>query len=150
MLLQTLRKLGSLDSRFPHSMETCRVQCHGQTAQPRVVACKVVAADNRIVLQPGNQGGSFIEDLRSKRRKRTFERNGVYVLPWLVVKQNSQKRLTLWSSRAQTTRPAGLPVSPVTSAETNMDVSVEESGPSGITRCFSFAENFYLVIAKLT
>ena len=29
-------------------------------------------------------------------------------------------------------RPAGLPVSPVTSAETNMDVSVEESGPASV------------------
>ena len=35
-----------------------------------VAACKMVAAGNRIVLQPENQGGSFIEDVRSKRRKR--------------------------------------------------------------------------------
>ena len=40
-----------------------------------VAACKVVAAGNRIVMQPENQGGSFIEDVRSKRRKRIFERN---------------------------------------------------------------------------
>ena len=40
-----------------------------------------------------NQGGSFIEDVRSKRRKRIFERNGAYVLPCWVVKQTSQKRL---------------------------------------------------------
>ena len=53
---------------------------------------KVVAASNRIVLQPEDQGGSFLENVRSKRRKRIFERNGVYVLPcW--VKGNSQKRL---------------------------------------------------------
>ena len=38
--------------------------------KPLVAACKVVAAGNRIVLQPQNQGGSFIEDVRSKRRKR--------------------------------------------------------------------------------
>ena len=58
-----------------------------------VAACKVVAAGNRIVLQPESQGGSFIEDVRSKRRKRIFERNEVYVLPCWLVKQNSQKRL---------------------------------------------------------
>ena len=61
--------------------------------KPLVAACKVVAAGNRIVLQPENQGGSFIEDVHSKRRRRIFERNGVYVLPCWVVKQNSQKRL---------------------------------------------------------
>ena len=35
--------------------------------KPLVAACKVVAAGNRIVLQPRNQGGSFIEDVRSKQ-----------------------------------------------------------------------------------
>ena len=63
--------------------------------KPLVAACKVVAAGNRIVMQSENQGGSFTEDVRSKRRKRIFERNGVYVLPCWVVKQNSQKRLAL-------------------------------------------------------
>ena len=58
-----------------------------------VATWKVVAADNRIVTQPENQGGSFIEDVRSKRKKRIFGRNGVFVLPCWVVKQNSQKRL---------------------------------------------------------
>ena len=58
-----------------------------------VAACKVVAAGNRILLQPENQGGSFIEDVRSKRWNRIFERNGVYVLPCWLVKQNFQKRL---------------------------------------------------------
>ena len=38
--------------------------------KPLVAACKVVAAGNRIVMQPENQGGSFIEDGRSKHRKR--------------------------------------------------------------------------------
>ena len=33
---------------------------------PLVAACKVVAADNRNVLQPQSQGCSFIEDVRSK------------------------------------------------------------------------------------
>ena len=61
--------------------------------KPLVAACKVAAAGNRIVLQPENQGGSFIEDVRSKRRKRTFERNGVYVLPCWLVKQSPQKAL---------------------------------------------------------
>ena len=58
-----------------------------------VATCKVVAAGNRIVLQPENQGGSFIKDVLSKRRKRIFERNGVYVLPCWLVKQSPQKRL---------------------------------------------------------
>ena len=63
--------------------------------KPLVAACKVVAAGNRIVLRPENQFGSFIEDVRSKRRKRIFERNGVNVLPCWIVKQNSQKPLAL-------------------------------------------------------
>ena len=49
--------------------------------EPLLAACGVVAADNRIVMHPENQGCSFIEDVRSKRRKRIFERNGVYLLP---------------------------------------------------------------------
>ena len=36
--------------------------------KPLVAACKAVAACNRIVLQLENQGGSFIEDMCSKRR----------------------------------------------------------------------------------
>ena len=60
---------------------------------PLVAACKVVAAGNRIVLQPEDRGRSFIEDVRSKRRKRIFDRNGVYVLPCWVVTGNSQERL---------------------------------------------------------
>ena len=52
--------------------------------KPLVAACKVVAAGNRIVLWSENQVVSFIEDVRSKRRKRIFR--------W-VVKQNSQKPL---------------------------------------------------------
>ena len=61
--------------------------------KPLVAACKVVAAGNRIVLQPENQDGSIIEDVRSKRRKLIFERSGVFVLPCWVAKQTSQKRL---------------------------------------------------------
>ena len=61
--------------------------------KPLVAAWKVVAAGNRIVLQPENQGGSFIEDVRSKRRKRVYERNGVYVLPCWLVKQSPRKRV---------------------------------------------------------
>ena len=49
--------------------------------KPLVAACKV--AVGRIVMQPENQVGSFIEDVRSKRRKRIFERNGVFVAPVL-------------------------------------------------------------------
>ena len=59
--------------------------------KPLVAACKVVAASNRIVLQL--QGGSFIADVRSKGRKRIFERNVAYVFPCGVVKQTSPKRL---------------------------------------------------------
>ena len=92
--------------------------------KPLVAACKVVAAGNRIVLQPESQDGSFIEDVRSKRRKRIFERNGVYVLPCWVVRQTSQKRLA-----PLVKRPAGLAVSPVIRTEANMDVSVEVRGP---------------------
>ena len=61
--------------------------------KPLVAACKVVAAGNRIVLQPENQGGSSIEDVLSKRRKRMYERTGVYVFLCWLVKQKSQKRL---------------------------------------------------------
>ena len=43
--------------------------------KPLVAACKVVAAGNRIVLQPENQGGSLIEYVRSMRRRRIFERS---------------------------------------------------------------------------
>ena len=37
--------------------------------KPLVAACKVVAAGSRTMLQPESQGGSFIEDVRSKRQK---------------------------------------------------------------------------------
>ena len=85
--------------------------------KPLVAACKVVAAGNRIVLQPKNQGGSFIEDVRLKRRKRIFERNGVYVLPCWVVKQNSQKRWAPSVKSCPNDRPAGLPLFPVTNSD---------------------------------
>ena len=39
--------------------------------KPLVAACMVVAAGSRVALQPENQGGSFIKDVLSKRRKRT-------------------------------------------------------------------------------
>ena len=61
--------------------------------KPLVWASNVVAESNRIVLQPEDQGGSFLEDVRSKRRKRIFERNGVNVLPCWIVMENPQKRL---------------------------------------------------------
>ena len=72
--------------------------------------------------------------VRSKRRKRIFEGNGVYVLPRWVVKQSSQKRLAFFG-RVVPKRPEGLPVSPVTSAETNMDVGVEESRSVSVKEC---------------
>ena len=95
-----------------------------------VAACKVFAAGNRIVLQTENQGGSFIEDVRSKRKERIFERNGVYV-PVLDRQANFTKAVGA-SGRDVPKRPAGLSVSPVTSARTNMDLKVEESGPVSV------------------
>ena len=66
-------------------VQNLKISVMDKLHKPLVAACKVVAAGNRIVLQPENQGGSFIEDVRSKRRKRIYERNGVYVLPcWLA------------------------------------------------------------------
>ena len=62
--------------------------------KPLVAASKFVAAGNRIVLQPEDLGGSFLEDVRSKRRKRIFERNGK------GIRRNDWR---LWTSRAQTT-----------------------------------------------
>ena len=90
----------------PGDVQNLKFSVMDNLHKPLVAACKVVAAGNRIVLQPENQGGSFVEDVRSKRRKRIFERNGVYVLPcWQV-----------------------LSVSPITRLETNLDVNVAESG----------------------
>ena len=66
--------------------------------KPLSAACKVFAADNRVVMHPEDQGGSSIEDVRSKRRIRIVERIGVFVLPCCVVKQNSQKRRLLVKS----------------------------------------------------
>ena len=76
-------------------VESLKFSVMDKLHKPLVVACMVVAAGNRIVLQPENQGGSFIEDVRSKHRKRIFERSGENVLPCWVVKQTSQKRLAL-------------------------------------------------------
>ena len=95
--------------------------------KPLVATSRVVAAGNRIVLQPEDQGGSYIEDVRSKRRKRIFERNGVYVLPCSVVKGNSQKRLAPLDESPK--RPAGLPASPVTSAEESGPARADGYGP---------------------
>ena len=68
--------------------------------EPLVEACKVVAAGNRLVLQPENQGGSFIEDARSKRRKRIFERNGVYVLARVLGRQANFTKAASASAQA--------------------------------------------------
>ena len=58
-------------------VQNLKVSVVDKLYKPLVVAYKV----DRIVLQPENQGGSLIEDVRSNRRKRIFERNGVHVLP---------------------------------------------------------------------
>ena len=70
------------------------VQCHGQVAHTigsGVQSCRCRQLD---LAAAETQRGSFIEDVRSKHRKRIFERNGVYVLsPCWLVKQSPQKRL---------------------------------------------------------
>ena len=92
---EKIRELGfkTPTLKFQHGdVQNLKFSVVDKLHKPLVAACKVVAAGSRIVLQPEDQGGSFIEDMRSKRRKRIFERNGVFVLPCWVVKQNSQKR----------------------------------------------------------
>ena len=89
-------ELGVEDSDTQISEWRCaefEVQCMDKLHNPLVAACKVVAAGNRIVLQPEDRGRSFIEDVRSKRRKRIFDRNGVYVLPCWVVKRKFARTL---------------------------------------------------------
>ena len=71
--------------------------------KPLVAARKVVAAGNRIVLELEDQGGSFLADVRSKRRKRIFERNGVYVLRVGSSKDIRRNDWRFWTSPAQTT-----------------------------------------------
>ncbi len=44
-------------------------------------------AGNRVVHQPESYGLSYIESLTTGRKKRIYERNGIYVLPAWVVKQ---------------------------------------------------------------
>ena len=83
-----------------------------------VAACKVVAAGNRIVLQPEDQGGSFIED-RTKRSIRAP----------VLGRQRKFTKTVGASGRVVPKRPAGLPVSPVTSAEESGPVRADEFGP---------------------
>ena len=55
--------------------------------KPLVAVSKIVAARNRVVFQPEDAGGSFIENLKTKTKKRVYEKHGVYVLPsWVVDK----------------------------------------------------------------
>ena len=93
---ERIRELGfrTPSLKFQNSdVQSLKFSVMAKLNKPLVAAIKVVAAGNIIVLQPEDQGGSFFEDVRSKRRKRIFERNGVCVLPCWVVKGNSQKRL---------------------------------------------------------
>ena len=63
-------------------VQNLKVSVMDKLHKPLVAACKVIAAGNRrSCSSQKKQGGSFIEEMRSKRRKRIFERNGVYVLP---------------------------------------------------------------------
>ena len=135
-LLLTLRRFGSLDSQFPHNFQNGDVQnlkfsVMDKSHTPLVAACKVVEAGNRNVLQPENQGCSFIEDVCSKRRKRIFDRKWSLFSPVLGRQSKFTKAVSIFG-RVAPKRAASLPVSPVTSAETNMVVSVEESGPVSV------------------
>ena len=78
-------------------------------------------------MQPENQGGSFIEDVRLKRKKRTFERNGVCVLPCLG-RQTEFTETVGAPGQVVPKRPPRLSVSPISRSDTNLDVNVEESG----------------------
>ena len=49
--------------------------------KPLLSASKAVAAGNTIVLQPYRYGGSYMQGLTTKSRKKFYERNGVYALP---------------------------------------------------------------------
>ena len=58
----------------------------------------------------------------------SLTRNGVYVLPCWVVKQNSSEAVGA-PGQVVPKRPAGSSVSPITRSETNLGVNVEQSGP---------------------
>ena len=127
---EKIRELGFETPTFKFQngdVENLKFSVMDELHKPLVAACKVVAAGNRIVLQPENKGGSCIEDVRSKRRKRIFERNGVSRAP-VLGRQTGLTEAVGAFGRVVPKRPAGLPVSPVTNSETNMDASVEESG----------------------
>ena len=128
-LLQTLKGSASLGSRRLQNgdVQSLRFSVMDKLHKPLVAASKVVAGGSRIVLQPEDRGGSYLQDVRSKRRKRSFERNGVFVLPCWVVKWNSQKRLPLDESRPNDRQV--YPVSPVTSTEESCPVHADGSGP---------------------
>ena len=77
-------------------------------------------------MQPESRGGSFIEDVGTNRRKRIFERTKWSVRAPVLGRQANFTKAVAVSGRSVPKRQAGLPVSQVTSAETNMDVSFEE------------------------
>ena len=53
--------------------------------KPLVAVSKIVAAGNKVVFQLEGSGGSYIESLATGKRKKVYEKNGVYVLPsWVV------------------------------------------------------------------
>ena len=96
-----------------------------------VAACKVVATGNRIVLQPESQGGSFIEDVRPKRRKRIYDRNGVYAPPVLPREAKPSKAFGT-SGQVVPKRSAGSSVRPVTFAERSLGEGAETSGSASV------------------
>ena len=100
--LQTLKRFESLDSRFLHSsfrIVTCEIWRSVSWTNCPNLWWRRVRLWQRASAK--NQGGSFIEEVRSKQETNLW-RDRVYVLPCWVVKQNSQKRLAPWSSRSET------------------------------------------------
>ena len=72
-------------------VERLRFKVMDKLHKPLVAASKVVNAGNRVVLQQERHGGSYIENLKTSRRKKIYEKNGVYVLPsWIVSKPTSK------------------------------------------------------------
>ena len=79
---ERVRQLGfkTLTLKFQNGdVQSLKISVMDKLHNHLMAACKVVAADHKIVLQLEDQGGSFIEDVRSKRWRRILERNGVFV-----------------------------------------------------------------------
>ena len=73
-------------------VESLRFRVTDKVHKPLVAASKIVAAGNRVVLQPESEGGSYIQSLSTKKRKKMYERNGVVVLRVLGCEAAGSKR----------------------------------------------------------